>query len=411
MVFSLIVLSVTIFIAQTVLILWLGPSVEGPLLPAAVAALGLLPAVLWILYALRLFRKVRRAHVMLRTLEKAAHDLKSPLISLGIYLDKMQAQIADTDQREKWLWVFKQIEWLKYIVQQTLDYRLLRMGRLETNFQSVPLRNLAQEVWDLLAILYSGLEERLRVTGEDVVVKTDPVKIKQVLFNLLNNAIRYTTGSIHLSWSTIEGKGVRVTVADEGPGLPSDRSFQGHGLGLEITAALLRSCHSRLIRDPVPKGVSWSFELDLAEGERGGEWASRSWKMVLVEDDPVYAALFLERARRYTEVWHVSDPYKLGALLRQDAFDAVICDYHLKKLKGPDLPSLLRSEGVQTPPFVFITSQVNFEVGDDVIPGGAGIYSKPLAPSEFDFFFENALRVLQESANARRLENSGNTTH
>ncbi len=355
-----------------------------------IASVGYLVILVSFVFLLR--RRKRQAREMLLGLEKVAHDLKSPLISLGIFSNKNQTQAQDEEQRLNWLWVYKQIEWLKHIVQQTLDHRLLRLGRLESNYQNVRVRGTVQEVVDVLAILYSDLPERLEMQGDEFEVWSDPVKIKQIIFNLLSNAVRYTSGKIRIAWKQHDSR-LRLTLSDEGPGLQKNRPFQGHGLGLEITSGLLKSCASRLVRVPVEKGTCWQFDLPLADDLARKDWKQRRWKIVFVEDDLVYAQLFLEHVKEFADVLHFSRVEKAIEYFHSPGAhcDILITDNHLKKMKGIELIPYLRKKGVPLPRAALITSQGSFDSLTTESSPGLKIFPKPLTRNEIEMMFDQLL--------------------
>lgn len=357
---------------------------------AVITSVGYLLTLVLIVFLLR--RRKRQTREMLLALERVAHDLKSPLISLSIFASKNQTKVQDDEQRLNWLWVYKQIEWLKHIVQQTLDYRLLRLGRLESNYQNIKLKGIVQEVVDVLAILYSDIPERLEIDGHEIEVWSDPVKIKQIIFNLLSNAVQYSSGKIRIAWEKQDSR-LRLTLADEGPGLQNKRTFQGHGLGLEITSGLLKSCASHLVKVPAEKGTCWQFDLPLANDFSPKDWKQRRWKIVFVEDDPVYTQLFLERVKEFADVLHFSKVEKVIEYFQSPEAncDLLISDNHLKKMKGVELIPYLRKNGIQLRRVALITSQGSFDSLTNESSLGLKIFPKPLTVNEIEMMFNQLL--------------------
>lgn len=364
---------------------------EVAFLWAFVASAGMLIGLILLIFWDRLQK--RQVREMLLGLEKAAHDLKAPLISLGIFAEKNQGKVPDDEQRLDWLWVYKQIEWLKHIVQQTLDYRLLRLGRIQSQNQKVRIKSVVEDVASVLAVLYSDLPERLNIDGGDEEILTDPVIIKRIVFNLLANAVRYTSGNIEIAWRVHGSRMLRVIVADEGPGIVSNMSFQGHGLGLKITYGLLRACSSQLVRVPTEKGTTWQFDLPLAESSSQTNWKRRRWNIVLVEDDPIYAQLFRERVKEFADVQYFSRVEKVIDYFQSpgSACDLLLVDNHLKKMKGVDLVPLLRKQGVTLPRVALITSQESFDSMNSNLPPGLRAFPKPLTSNDLELMFDQLL--------------------
>lgn len=414
-------------------------------------ALSLVPLPILFLRVLSLSRRLRQAvEVNLyiqQSLEKVSHDLIGPLSSLSIFARKNYEHAEDKNERDNWIWAVKQVEWLILVVQKALDARLLRQGRLKLDLQEIEVNDTVAEVRDLLDLLEGATRGRLIIQGSEAWVKTDPVRFKQILFNLLNNALRYTEGKVSLSWKEVDGQKIRFSVEDEGPGLPekvrqllmskpnslelsAEGEIRGFGLGLQITKDLLQLCGSRLEHMPSRKGTRWEFDLPVAPNPASKK-PSKPWKILLVEDDLLYARLFEERARGWGKVTHCSDLAEVDRVLDEEqGFDVVVADLHLRKGKGTEAFHRTRERRTKSrtprwsPSFPklpeglmgFMTFSKTFEngtrdepkheplkvlvssfAGNELPPSEADLtINKPLKPSEFTAMFASIARALEE---------------
>jgi two-component system OmpR family sensor kinase len=138
-----------------------------------------------------------------------------------------------------------------------------------------------------VAVDYQDVGADLKVAVPDIVVTTDPGMLRQVLHVLVGNAIRHGGERVAI-WAAVEGEEVRLTVSDDGPGLPeelSDRVFERYvdlaelarttsrgGSGLAVASALGELIGGQMSykRDP-----SWThFSVRLPAGAMARKWHS-----------------------------------------------------------------------------------------------------------------------------------------
>ncbi len=219
-------------------------------------------------------REARSKRAAGETLAMAAHELKSPLSAIESYLDLM-AQDAPDDARGVRLWLEdvrrmkSTASHLRRTIGDILDMTRIEDGRLKLSPRPVPLGPLLTEV----AEEYGALA---RKRGVSIVAKADPGvpdaaadpdRLRQVLHNLLDNALKFTPagGSVHLSAKADDAR-LAIDVRDEGVGVPPlmrEKLFgkfarlapaldetEGTGLGLYISRRLVEAQGGRLTYAP-----------------------------------------------------------------------------------------------------------------------------------------------------------------
>lgn len=173
-----------------------------------------------------------------------------------------------------------------------LDGEATRLARLVADVRDLatldePDVRVEREPTDLAALARRVVERppfagRVEVVGKDVRVSADPLRLEQVLVNLLKNALRYTAeGAIRVEVATV-GDRARMTVEDAGPGVPDeqlarlgerlfrvdpsrDRRTGGHGLGLAIVRAIVEKHDGTLVFARAELGgLAARIELPLA---------------------------------------------------------------------------------------------------------------------------------------------------
>jgi len=219
-------------------------------------------------------------------LANVSHDLRSPLTSIGGYVEAMIDGAVPDDRREAYLGLIReQTRRMNRLVGDLLEMARIEAGQLDIT--PVPY-NLTEWVRRLLAGLdpeFARRSLRFELTGdpEDVWVLADPHRIDQVLNNLLLNAIQFTPNgkSIEVSVARKGDKAV-VSVRDEGVGISesnleriwqrfykSDKARSAHsgsGLGLSIVQNVLaKHGTSATVESRPGKGSRFSFELPVVD--------------------------------------------------------------------------------------------------------------------------------------------------
>ncbi|MBN1660247.1 MAG: HAMP domain-containing histidine kinase [Anaerolineae bacterium] len=225
-----------------------------------------------------------------RFVSDAAHEIHTPLTTLRANLDLMQqeslpaqegrpGQDSTTAQVERLTRAQAQIERLALLTQGMLDLSRLEAGTAPGTFEPVSLTALAQEMGELYASRaeQAGLEFVLSLSETQVTVRGDETHLRQLLANLLDNAIKFTPagGSVELGLDLEEGMAV-VWVEDSGIGIvEEDRphlfqrfhrgrnsaEYPGSGLGLAIVRAIADEHGGQVQAERTGQGSRFSFRL------------------------------------------------------------------------------------------------------------------------------------------------------
>lgn len=231
--------------------------------------------------AFALARRPRRDE----SLALAAHELKSPLSAIEAYLALMEqdGRSGAAPDARAWLEDVARMRTtaahLRRTIGDMLEMTRLEDGRLRLEPRSFDLAALAREC----AQSYGALAEQhgltLRVEGGPAPAWADPARARQVLDNLIGNALRHAAARGTVVVNCEGGPRARVSVADDGAGVPAERRaklFQrfsrlsapargetGTGLGLYIGRRLAEASGGRLEHAPAPggRGAVFTFEL------------------------------------------------------------------------------------------------------------------------------------------------------
>ena len=191
----------------------------------------------------------------------AAHELKTPMTSLLGHVQILSRRLDtgaphDPARARRGLQIVTDQAWkLSRLIEQLLDVSRLESGKLRIERQRVDLGRFVRPI----AEAARGRTEQHTITVQgdpEVSALLDPLRIEQVLVNLLDNAIKYSPdgGPIDVEYARLESGGVRIVVADRGLGIPPehresifDRFYQAHsaehvsgmGLGLYVSQEIV----------------------------------------------------------------------------------------------------------------------------------------------------------------------------
>jgi len=193
-------------------------------------------------------------------LANIAHELKTPLAVLQGHLESMLDGVEEPAP-DKLFSMQEEVMRLTRLVGDLRDLSLAQVHRLELHLQPVDLDEKVERAADMLEPLLE--EKKLRFVKELApglpARQLDPDRLNQILYNLITNAIRYThSGTSILLKTEAAGKRVRLTIADEGPGIaPEDlphvfeqfyrgdksrnRASGGSGIGLSLAKSFVEA--------------------------------------------------------------------------------------------------------------------------------------------------------------------------
>jgi len=212
-------------------------------------------------------------------LSRMSHELRTPLnaiLGFGHLLEASASQSGDAKQKQYVDYILSSGYHLLSLINEVLDLARIDAGKFDLRLEKISLRNLTDECLALsqpLAFandiaLLSECTER-----SDFYVNTDHQRLKQVLLNLISNAIKYNRagGKVTVACSRIDQDRIRIAVADSGFGIPKekqdqlfqpfnrlgieDSQIQGTGIGLTITKSLIETMGGQI-----------GFESNLGEG-------------------------------------------------------------------------------------------------------------------------------------------------
>ncbi len=214
----------------------------------------------------------------------ASHELRTPLAIVRNQIeDILVPSVSEKKLREALASVYDQILVLTRIVNDLLSLSRALGGTLNLNLHEVEFYSFLQEFYEEAGMLARGkIISVVLARGPKVTVKIDPVTMRQVLFNLLDNSLKHTAeqGTIHLRHEVKDSQLV-VHFSDNGVGIPPndlerifDPFFQGDlnqvsagvGLGLSLVKSIVSAHGGELsVQSEVGKGTAFTIRLPISK--------------------------------------------------------------------------------------------------------------------------------------------------
>jgi len=342
-----------------------------------------------------------------------SHEIRTPMAGI-LGMTEIAAEQATDGQQKRFIdMAHASAEGLLVIINDLLDFSKIEAGKFV--IESIPFDREALFDQTLQPLRWQASERGLRldlVTGGCARwLVGDPTRIRQILINLVGNALKFTErGGVTVRVDCLdqgpEGVRMRVAVQDSGIGISPDRQksifeaftqsdaqigrrFGGTGLGLTICARLCELMEGRIWVDSQPgSGSTFSFELPLGRaGEQDvatleaqlPERADRHLRLLLAEDTEVnqlYLSHVLRSAGHQVEIVD-NGRSALEAVLSRD-FDVVLMDVQMPGMDGFEATERIREAG-QTVPIVGLTAHAMEGIREECLSHGMTDYlSKPV---------------------------------
>jgi two-component system, sensor histidine kinase len=297
-----------------------------------------------------------------RFLATASHDLRQPMQTLALLNGSLRRMISGVDAADALSQQASAISAMSRLLNALLDISKLESGAIKPEPSDFKVAALFEELRREFASIAADKGLQLQVQCTEDSAHSDPSLVRQILNNLVANAIKYTRQGRVLLRAQREQTEIHVDVVDTGIGIPgpqlayiydefyqvgvpTNSSRDGYGLGLSIVQRLVSLLNLRLeVTSQVGKGSTFSLRLPRGGPQStgaglqalpaaGSAARSVSPRVILVEDNP--GVRDATRMLLSVEGYRVTAVASLGEALRnaqeEGAPDLLITDYHLRE--------------------------------------------------------------------------------
>jgi len=298
-------------------------------------------------------------------LANMSHEIRTPLNGVIGFTELLTKTRLDETQREYLTIINQSGNALLDIINDILDFSKIEAGKLDLSIEQTDLFELGERVTDL--IKYQAHQKRLEVLLNisptlPRYIWTDSTRLRQVLVNLLGNAVKFTKrGEVELKVEQLglesQGTRFRFLVRDTGIGIHPEnqqkifdafsqedssttRQFGGTGLGLAICNKLLELMDSRLQVVSTPgDGSTFYFDVTFPTSlDQAPEWNNENQlRRALIVDDNANNRFILQEmlVLKGILVEHAEDGKQALQKLRDSGpYDVILMDYHMPMLDG-----------------------------------------------------------------------------
>ncbi|MCA9152182.1 MAG: response regulator, partial [Planctomycetales bacterium] len=369
-----------------------------------------------------------------RFLANMSHELRTPMTAILGYSDVLLDRCQDLDNREYLQVVRRNGEHLLRIINDVLDLSKIEAGRMEMEELPVCPRALIDDVCNAMRVRAEGKGIRLQCEYAGPLpyrIHLDPTRLRQIVINLIGNAIKFTDVgqvTVQTTFEVIEGQPslLHVSVTDTGIGMRPEqletlfhpfaqadasttRRYGGTGLGLSISRRLAQQMGGDIAVTSEPgQGSAFVVSVivrgetradDVPDGKRHGTDEHRysisstgdalvrldERHILLVEDGPDNQRLIAFLLRKAgAEVQIVGNGLEAVEYMRQhpDSVDIILMDMQMPVLDGYEATRQLRDEGF-TLPIVALTAHAMNGDRERCIDAGCDDYAvKPIQRKE-----------------------------
>ena len=365
-------------------------------------------------------------------LSNMSHEMRTPLNSIIGFTQVLEGTKLDPQQKDYVRYVLKASENMLHLVNDVLDFSKFDSEVFTLNKKPVDIYELVKEVWGILhfSAESKGIFCSFQIDPEiETKVITDPLRLKQVLLNLVSNAIKFTaegavTINLKLVTKEIASQRIQIIIEDTGIGIDeknhqlifesfkqvqSDhgREYGGTGLGLAIVKRLVSALEANIqMNSELGKGTQFIIDLSLEYDKETALSTPFNWKtnpgiknkkILVVEDNEMNQLLINKMLSQYeAQVIITSNGLEALEVLKKDKVDLLLLDLQMPGISGLEVHSkLIHDKEYQLNakiPVVVVSADVFGETRKKAFDQGVSAFvTKPIQREELNLAIQASL--------------------
>lgn len=361
-------------------------------------------------------------------LATVTHDLQTPLGSILGFSDLLKKTNLDSTQKQYISNISNSSDYILDLVNDLVDFSKLENNKIKIKKVAFNPKQLIENTFNTLKknaidkdiVLLYEIEDTL-----DTNIVSDPYRVKQILTNLVTNAIKFTQKGHVKIIGKIKDKNVLFAVEDTGIGITEDQQklifeeftqahsdieqqFGGTGLGLTISKRMVELLGGKIqVESESEKGSVFMFSIPFikAENEREKDKNTtintdflKDKNILIVDDDKMQLSLMEALFSNYpVHLTTENDATKVISLLEKDKFDLIFTDIQMPKKSGFMLVQKIRNhQYISNIPVIALSGKRDLSVEDFTEKGFTYFLGKPLQMDE-------ALQVMKAIFEKRKI--------
>jgi signal transduction histidine kinase/ActR/RegA family two-component response regulator len=359
-------------------------------------------------------------------LSAMSHEIRTPMNAVIGFTNLLLQLEPRADQMEYLSMLKFSAENLLVLINDILDFSKIEEGKIEIEETDFSVKDLTNNI--RLALLPKAIEKNIQLKllmDADLPDNLigDPVRLGQILTNLVSNAVKFTKAgrviiSVSLNTRLEDYTSIDFEVADTGIGIENEkleyifesftqassditRKFGGTGLGLAITKRLLQLMSSDIsVKSEPGKGSTFCFSLKLKNSlkksgtpfqqAQADDRNLQGVRVLIAEDNKINVVL----ARQYMKLWgvvcDVADNGRVAFdMVQHNDYDLVLMDLQMPEMDGYQATEVIRSlpeAKYKKLPIIALTASATVDIKDIAFASGMNDYvTKPFNPKELNF--------------------------
>lgn len=370
-----------------------------------------------------------------------SHEIRTPMNALTGFTEQLLTTQLKDKQREQLTIVKKSADHLMHIINDILDFSKLEAGKLKLEKIPFDPKETLIEAYNLFIPSAEAKSIELIYLCDPCMPQSifgDPFRLRQILFNLLNNAIKFTpSGSVHFSamCQTLSYDRINliVNITDTGIGIPENkfdkifeeftqaemnttRQYGGTGLGLSIVKKLINLHNGKIdLKSKPGEGTSFIFTIpyDVCNDKQekdspsitiNSDLSSFQLINILVADDDEFNKKLMSTIleKRFIPYTLVNNGKEVIEKLEQNKYDIIFMDIRMPIMDGMETTVIIRNHPLETIakiPIIALTATLNSE--EEVKYKSLGMSAVMSKPFTEGHLFQTLINVLGHSSQTK----------
>ena len=365
-------------------------------------------------------------------LANVSHEIRTPMNGVLGALHLLERENISPEGRELMRQASDCGRMLSQLLNDVLDFSKIEVGQLELAPEAMDPGEALDAVVALLAVQAraKGVELRSEIVGERAWIDADPARLRQVMFNLIGNAVKFTLKG-HVAARLVVGpvgeadrRHVTLEVEDTGIGMSADaqtrlferfrqaesdtaRRFGGTGLGLAISLGIARAMGGEIVCSSAEgEGSTFRLEVDapdaapVVDAVSSEDGPLEGINILLVEDNPtnrLVARTMLTRLGANVE--EAEDGLEGVEAARTGVHDLILMDVQMPHMNGVDATRAIRDLAgpASQVPIIALTANVMAHQRTEYLAAGMdGVVAKPISPAALITEITRLMRETQQ---------------